>query len=208
MSPADDELSQPMPRIKRRGQRNERFDWHRLIRVGAMAGAVLVLWSQSHPGFALLTGAFGSLLCLLAAGGWVASLFVGERARGLKLLVVPAVAVVTGALLFFDAPLRARWSFSESAFGREVRKLPSPLPGFEGGPMGVHVPDRIGLFSIDDAYRYDNAVLFYDEVGSFTDSAGFAYLPDGLPARLDDGTLKLTRLGGSWYAFVEEYSLE
>jgi hypothetical protein len=84
--------------------------------------------------------------------------FIDARRRGQsegqarRFLVAPLGGMLVLALLFLDAPLRARWALSRSAFEDVVE-----APG-QRGP--VDQSQRIGLYQIRRVSRVGDALTF------------------------------------------------
>jgi hypothetical protein len=123
--------------------------------------------------------------------------------RGPAVLAVPVLLVLAGALVVLDVPLRARWQLSRPAFDDAVT-------GAMGSPDAVPVRDgrTIGLYRVDAATRFGDAVVFTDADGGFFGGGGFAYLPGGPVDGVQDESYErptYTDLGSGWYAWTAPF---
>jgi hypothetical protein len=176
-----------------------------VVYVAVVVGAALSLWAGSHASLSLAPLLLG--LALFGAAGFIAvmsAIALGPIARRWRwhTAVIVGVAVVAGGLSATDLPLRARWIASQSAFNREIGKLP-PLSAADGDAT-ITAPSHIGWFSISNVDPLPTGYVFTDASGGDTSDFGngFAYMPDGPIPALEDEGYQFTHLGGAWYAWV------
>jgi hypothetical protein len=163
-----------------------------------IAPAVVLLIAVSVPTGIFLPLIAARLALLIAAVLWAGRVVlyvlacVRRVAHGTPvwLVAAPLAGAVVVALVVADAPLRARWILSRTAFEAAVES---------GEPQA----GQLGLFEIRSVSRQDEAVWFTEtHTGLFT-SGGFAYLPDGPSQSAGMGEWSEYRhLGGPWYAWT------
>lgn len=172
---------------------------------------IAVLYAYSVPGSAFLVLLIVFWLILGALAVWLVRLvafFVG-RMRGRSagsskwFVLAPVGALILGLLLWADVPLRARWELSRGDFEKAARAV-------QRGEFHGDLSDsrRLGLFTVTDIQPVRTGVLFYEATGDFLDDAGFAYLPQGPSADLENGGFEAPQfrsLGGGWYAWTASW---
>jgi hypothetical protein len=166
----------------------------------------LLLWSTSYPGN-LGPGVVVSAAAVLLLGGLWTFRFVrwlpARHAGGwLRWAIAPAMVAVALVLIVAHVPLRLRFEEGRSEFERVTRSL-EPRGGFDDWEP-LDVPDMIGTYEITYGFQVGRNVILYEAHGWFFDDAGFAYLPDGVDPRLENGSFEAPRfisLGGGWYAW-------
>lgn len=175
--------------------------------LAAAVGGGMVVWAASLPGSSILLLA-GAFWAWVAAGLlWVglAVFRLGDHLRSRRPrpwwgIVAPVVIVVVSVgLTAVDAPLRARWAVSRSAFAAAADDTDR---GSEADP--VVVPDRLGTYRVSGAHVLDGGLFFTTEGGGGLMSAeGFAHLPDGPSERHRTQYEGVTfrALGDGWYAW-------
>lgn len=162
----------------------------------------LVFLSLSHPTLSLGSFLLGAVTfcgaCGLALARGVLAAERPARHWHWPLIVAAVYIAATVACYATDAPVRARFVASESAFQRAVDALPPP-----GSAKQISVPSHIGLFAISRADAHSDGYLFYDaDGGDFSDTgAGIAYLPRGVTGSLPQQDA-FTHLKGPWYAWI------
>lgn len=175
----------------------------------ALLLVIALLWLLSYPGGSLGLGLATGFALLVVLILWAVrgAFWTRNRGRGdatgnpLVFAIVPVGLVVVCLLAFTSAPLKARFSLAKGDFEDQVAAAPPAT-----GPTEVaefEVPDRIGSFDVDKAFRQGDAVVF-EVPGGFFSTVGFAYLPSGAFDELDDGDLDnvtFTHLTGDWYTF-------
>lgn len=188
-----------------------RVPWIVFDLVVAAAGGLL-LWAFSVPAFALVPTLVATGVLAVAGIVWVVWLAVARPRRWRQLLgfaVAPAMVTVVVLLLATGVPLQARWAKSRDAFNQVVKALPAATAAASGDRwISIDVPSTIGGYRISCAYRVPGGVVFYEEHGSGLDDAGFAYLPDGPTASLENGSFEsptFRRLGKGWYAWTASW---
>jgi hypothetical protein len=104
--------------------------------------------------------------------------------------VVPALALVVGALVLFDAPLHARYRLSRPAMDAAARRVVA----HPGQARSIH---RIGLWPTDRVETIPGGMRFTVSGAGFLDPGGLAYSPTREPANVggEDG---YTHLDGPW----------
>ncbi len=177
-----------------------------------VAATLAILYSWSVPGFHLLVALFAGYALFGAVIVWVLRLvgFVVARRRqrttgkGKWFALAPLGAAAVSALLWVDAPLRLRWTLSRDAFERVVYQVQRG-----DGAAERQVPfGRLGLYEVLSVMKVETGVLFYEKTGNFLDDAGFAYLPSGPSADLENGSFEnpqFRSLGGGWYAWTASW---
>ncbi|MGC5021853.1 hypothetical protein [Micromonospora sp. DT47] len=174
-----------------------------------VAGAGILLWAFSFPGYAVFVAAGGLAVLGVAALLWVvgAQLSYGSgRTWPWWLPIAPVMAVVVLALLVTGVPLRARWALSRAAFETVVAEMPASTAATRFDR--VDAPATIGGYRIISAYLVPGGVVFYEAHGAFFDDAGFAYLPGGPSPTLGNGSFEsptFRPLGGGWYRWTASW---
>jgi hypothetical protein len=172
------------------------------ITVGCLAGALVLLIALSHATAELNLAVIGGGLIGLAV---VVALAAGpRRGEGWRWVVVLVALVVLGAAYGTQAPLRARWTVSQSAFDRILTTLPPTVGSTWSRPGQAAVTGRLGLYRVSEIDIVPAGYLFRDPDGgqlSHTGVGGFAYLPAGPGSVPADQKLVLTHLRGPWYAY-------
>lgn len=175
----------------------------------ALALVLALLWLLSYPGGSLALGLATGVALLAVFITWAVRGAAWARNRGqgeatgnpLVFAIVPIGLVVVCLLAFTSAPLKARFSLAKGDFEDQVAAAPPETGVTEVAEF--EVPDRIGSFDVDKAYRQGDAVVF-EVPGGFFSNVGFAYLPSGEFDELDSGDLDnvtFTHLTGPWYTF-------
>ena len=178
------------------------------------AGLGLWLWAGSVPGFGFSPWLAAALALGLLGLGWTlrAGTFVWARRRHRAtgsagwFAVAPAAVLLGLTLIVLDVPLRARFTASRGAFEALVDRAPPPTARADW--VDFAVPERVGTYRINNAYRVGDAVIFYESTGAFIDDAGFAYLPNGPFDELDTGWFEgpqFRSLGHPWYAWTASW---
>lgn len=172
--------------------------------------ALGLLWSFSVPGvmadLSLASQAMLGIACVVWIA-WLAGYVLARRKRERTVtarwfLVAPAAGVMVFALMYFNAPLRARWHLSRASFASISRQALNE-PSFSS-----NAPQRIGLYDVTIVHKRGAAVIFYEGNGSLSDDAGFAYLPDGPFPELENSNFErpeFRHLGGPWYAWTASW---
>jgi hypothetical protein len=173
--------------------------------VAAAAGCLL--WAFSVPGFSAILAGAALLVLGLATPLWAAGAEALRRVGwSWWFLVAPAMGMAVIALLVAGMPLQARWALGRGAFETVVDDLPETPIGSERTVL--HVPARLGSYRIIAAYHVPGGVLFYEANGALFNDAGFAYLPDGPTASLENGSFEspvFRHLGGPWYSWTASW---
>jgi hypothetical protein len=172
------------------------------ITVGCVAGASVLLVAMSHATAELeLAAVGGGLIVVAVAVALAAGPRRGERWHWVLVLLT---LLLIGAAYQTQAPLRARWAVSESAFDRMLTALPPTIGSTWSQPGHAPVSGRVGLYRVSEIDIVPAGYMFDDpDGGQLSDSgqAGFAYLPAG-PASVPPAQgLVLTHLRGSWYSY-------
>ena len=152
------------------------------------------LYAVSAPGWYFELTLAVIAAWLLVGAGWLVSVAARViRRRRLEWAdgVVPALALVVGALVFFDAPLHARYRLSRSAMDAAATRVVA----HPGQARTIH---RIGLWPTDRVERIPGGMRFTVSGAGFLDAVGFAYSPSGEPARVGGEDI-YTHLDGPWY---------
>ncbi|WP_144069999.1 hypothetical protein [Nonomuraea indica] len=89
----------------------------------------------------------------------------------------PLIVVLTGGLLYLDAPMLARFTLSRPALDAAARTVS------QGGPL-PRDDEWIGLFPVEGAERIPGGLFFAVEGAGLIGSTGFAYSPDGEPPQV------------------------
>lgn len=165
-------------------------------------------WCFSYPGVSFLV-IFVFLFSALLVPVWI-SLMRNDR-RGHIPRRVWAVGPALSGLLFLlvitSVPVRARFLAAQGAFDEQVANL-EPAGTYTDWEHLVDVPDRLGTFRITRTGQVGNAVIFYEQTGSFLDDAGFAYLPDGPTEELATPWFEapsFRHLWGDWYTWTASW---
>jgi hypothetical protein len=172
------------------------------ITVGCLAGAIALLTALSHATAELELAVVGGGLIGVAV---VVALAAGPR-RGERWhwVVVLVTLVLVGAAYETQAPMRARWAVSQSAFDRMLTTLPPTVGSTWSRPGQAPVTGRVGLYRVSEIDIVPAGYLFRDPDGgqlSHTGVGGVAYLPAGPGSVPADQRLVLTHLRGPWYAY-------
>jgi hypothetical protein len=195
--------------IRGRVRRPPRLLFHLLL----LGPAGVLLYAASAPGGHFLLavialwvlGAF-VIVWLVRLGLYVAAVHRGTHGGSHRwFLLAPIIAVMAVGLVWADVPLRVRWLGSKSAFEEAVTMAPHPTERDAWVPFAVD--DRLGSYTIDQAVRVGDGVLFFEATGSFLDHAGFAYLPSGPfdELQLPLESPEFRSLGGGWYAWTASW---
>ncbi|MEV0587714.1 hypothetical protein [Nonomuraea sp. NPDC050310] len=167
-----------------------------LLTAGAATAAALVTWwATSIPG-----GWFGGLLAagtawLVVGLAWLAGLVtvLALRLRPARLwswAVAPVLLVATYGLVKADVPLLVRFHLSEPALTAFASS------GFTAGVQGASV----GLYDIEFAENLPEGALLVVRDSGFIDRYGFAWFPEGVPAKPDPTAYE--HLSGDWYVYT------
>jgi len=170
-----------------------------------------LLYAYSFPGVSFIVLVIAGWVVLGASVVWLVRLvvFFARRNRGRStgtakwFLLAPLGALLTGLLVWADAPLRARWELSRGDFERSARAVQRGK--FHGAMTDSR---RLGLYTVTDIQPVKTGILFYEATGDFLDDAGFAYLPGGPSADLENGGFEAPQfrsLGGGWYAWTASW---
>jgi hypothetical protein len=186
-----------------------RWPFHLML----LAPTLAVLYAWSFAGTHFVLAVFAGYALAAAALVWFLR-FVGHlvmrwrrsaRGNAWWFVIAPLGAAAVGVLLWFDAPLRVRWAGSRGAFERVAQQV---IEGDRSTEVSEPFDRRLGLYRVASVWRVKNGVLFYDSVGSLSNDAGFAYLPDGPSPRLENGLFESPQfrpLGGGWYAWAASW---
>jgi hypothetical protein len=179
-----------------------------LLALGA-AGAVVLLWAGSFPGWPLAAGVVFSVL-VIAGVLLVSGVVPPAPARWLRPLGVVAavvVVVVGGVLVERSAggALEARFTASRPAFEALVADS-GPVPRTVADhwlPFPGTCPTQLGSYRIAECHAFTGGFMFLQERDALSDDAGFAYAPHGLPAKGEQALSAngFTHLDGPWYAW-------
>lgn len=182
----------------------------RLFHLALVIPTLIWLWSWSVPGFNFLLWTTSALALGIGAILWGGRLLTYLLARfrgrqtggGQRFLVAPVCGVLALGLVIADAPLEARWALSRADFDAvvDVALTDDTYSSIED--------QRLGLYTVTHVYRVGDAVIFYERTGSFSDDAGFAYLPDGPFPELESSGFErpqFRHLGGPWYAWTASW---
>ena len=176
----------------------------RLFWIGLFGALVCTtLYATSVPGWYFFLSLVVLGAWVLVGLGWIVS--IGARAlarRSLFVLspavfVAPALAVVVAALVWFDVPLHARYRLSRPAMDAAARKVVAH-------PEQARRMHRIGLWPTDRVEPIRGGMRFAVSGAGFLDAQGFAYSPDGEPARVGAEDV-YTHLDGPWYVWDESW---
>ena len=131
---------------------------------------------------------------VVIGGGW--TLFFVLRLLTLRApsawWLVPPLALAAGyAIGTTDAGLALRLALCEPRLRAYAEAVPP-------GDAVAHEPERVGLFSVDEAWEHEGAVYLFTSWG-FLNRHGVAYNPDGArpPERI-----RTHHLFGPWYQFT------
>jgi hypothetical protein len=186
-----------------RVRRHWQWFFHGVI---AILGALL-LWSHSVPGVIILLEAGVGLALLVMVviwACWVVVAVIRRRRWRREFALAPAIGILIVALLAADVPLQVRWALSRGSFARTVSSLSSG----PGADSYVDAPTRIGTYRITSVESVPGGFLFYEANGLLFDDAGFAYLPNGPSADLENTNFEspnFTHLGGPWYSWTASW---
>ena len=177
----------------------------------------LALHAASFPaGWESMWLWFASLPILAAAGVWALRVITylvarsKRRAAGSawRFLIAPAMGLLLVGLIATSVPLRVRWWQGRGDFERALASAPAASTDRTEW-TNFDVPESLGTYTIIDADRVGEAVIFAEATGSgVLDDAGFAYLPSGPFQELDTGWFESPRfvaLGGGWYAWTASW---
>lgn len=181
-----------------------------LLALGA-AGAGVLLWAGSFPGWPLTAGVIISVL-VVAAVLLVSGVVPPAPARWLRPLGVVAavvVVVVGGVLVQRSAggALQARFMASRPAFDSLVAASgPVPLEAADHWlPFPGACPKQLGSYRIAECHAFTGGFMFLQARNAWGDDAGFAFAPRGLPTTNDGGQALpasgFRHLDGPWYAW-------
>lgn len=182
----------------------------RLFHLILVLPALVWLWAWSVPGFDFLLWMPSAMALGVGAVVWGVRLLTYLIARlqrqpttgGRRFFVAPVCGAVALALVIADVPLKARWIASRSSFEDVVDNVLADDDFTFGDDQ------RLGLYTVIHVYREGDAVIFYERTGSFSDDAGFAYLPNGPFPELENGGFErpeFRHLGGAWYAWTASW---
>lgn len=175
----------------------------------AALGALALLVAAGAPGTAWAVGLLAAVVLLACALVWAIRLLtfaiaaIRRRPTGAArgFAVAPLGGLIVVALLWTHVPLRVGFAVSRPAFDRAAaaaRRTDQDTFGSQ----------RIGAYEITQVVHEGDAILFYEANGAFMDDAGFAYLPHGPTADLENAGFEnpqWTHLGGRWYAWVASW---
>lgn len=195
------------------------WDWRELFRRPPrrlfhgvlVATGIVVLWAFSFPGVHFIAVIPCIWIVGVAAITWTVRgvTYLVARRKGKAhgsawwFALAPLGAVALGALLSASVPLRLRWEFSKSAFDKAVEDVRS-----DPEVWSAWNPRRIGMYKVNVVRVVPQGILFYDDVGSFIDDAGFAYLPEGPSDDMASGIFEHPQwfaLGDHWYAWTASW---
>jgi hypothetical protein len=147
--------------------------------------------------------------------------FGESLALAASLLIFAGLWIVVSALVFWPSPSANRsavcwWLAADAAFvlafvlvvtnvGLLVRlRLNEPwlaerVAQIHRGDAGSREPGAVGLFIVDRVDEHDGAVYFFTSGYGFMDSAGVAFIPEGVQAH--GRICRIRHLFGSWYTF-------
>jgi hypothetical protein len=176
-----------------------------------VATGVIVLWAFSFPGVHFIAVIPCIWIVAIATITWAVRgvTYLVARRHGTAsgsawwFALAPLGAVVLGALLSASVPLRLRWELSKPAFDDAVEEVRSDPEGWSTWTRG-----RIGMYTVNVVRVVPQGILFYDDVGSFIDDAGFAYLPEGPSDDMVSGVFENPQwfaLGDHWYAWTASW---
>jgi hypothetical protein len=178
------------------------------------ACAVLTLWlfwAASRPGYDITEddAALPRLLLFGCAVVWLVrliALLVRRERPGRWWAIAPLAGLTVGAMMFWDAPLHARFALARGELGgvaRSVLAAPDPTAAAaQRGDLG-----RVGSYRVQHIEVADGAVFFLVGHGNaFVGDTGFAYVPPA--AQIPEGTpyvRVLHHLGGPWYTWTQHH---
>lgn len=175
--------------------------------------SLVVLWAYSFPGVHVLALVPCSWIVAIAALTWLVrgATYARWRRRradacagsALWFAAAPLGALLLALLLAANLPLRARWQASKSSFQDAVVDIRA-----DRASRARWQQRNVGTYAITNVRMVQGAVIFYEKTGSFLDDAGFAHLPDGPSAAIEDGTFENPRwhaLGDDWYAWTASW---
>lgn len=134
------------------------------------------------------------------------------KSKILLAIFLPVLTVIVGLVVYWFlaangpvAPSREKWPQSVAAFDALIKTMPS-APAEKSEWVPFEVPNRVGSYDLQTtAYRVQSGAIFYDTTGTgLLDDAGFAYLPNGPDASLENGSFEspqFKHLGGPWYSW-------
>ena len=165
-----------------------------------------MFWSASRPAIDLIDDdyALPRLLLFGCAVVWLARLIatlVRRERPGAWWAIAPICGLVVGALLFWHAPLHARFALAQgelSGVARSVLAAPDPsAAAAQRGDLG-----RVGTYRVYRVEAVDGVALFlFSHAGGTVGRTGIAYLPTGqVPQTLSD-VRSFEHLRGPWYAW-------
>ena len=179
-----------------------------------LATALLWLWwSLGTPGFAFFPIMPLAWVILGAGLAWAVKLIamVVRRRRGeapprawSRFAAAPALVVLFMAAAWNGGALQARWALSRAAFEEKVQQAQQLDEEAEVDDLA----GRIGVYRIHVVHRVGDGVLFYEAHGSLFDDAGFAYLPKGPTADLENGGFEnpqFEHLEDDWYVWTASW---
>lgn len=174
-----------------------------VLGIGA-AGAGVLLWAASFPGWPLAAGVMISVLViagLLAVSG-------GHPPRGGARWLRPA-AVIAALLITLGGgviigrvghvALSIRFANSVADFDATAAAA-GPVPTEVADhwlPYPGECPRQIGSYEISACHGFTGGFMYYQDRDAWGDDAGFAYAPGGPPTDQSG----FTHLRGPWYAW-------
>lgn len=175
----------------------------RFSRYGMLTAAIALLIDSAWPGGTFCLASLVFFVGLVTAAVWLMRALVrmtevllgrGPWPSGPRewqaWAAVPAIALLTVALLWADVPLRLVFFASRPAMDRWAAHAMQ-------APVGTKLPDGwVGLYGVRDAERFPDGVRFFVR-WAFFDQEGWAYLPAGLPRRSGDNSYH--PVAGFWY---------
>lgn len=181
----------------------------RILHGTAAAAALVLLAAEVPPGEVWPLAVAAVWVLILCASVWsvrlathaVAAARRRPHGRWRGYLLAPFGGLVVAGLLWANVPMRVGFAVSRPSFDRAAASR---------GRTDQDTIDsqRIGVYEITQVTRSGDAILFYEANGSFSDDAGFAYLPEGPTDELENTGFERpqwTHLGGHWYAWVASW---
>jgi hypothetical protein len=173
----------------------------RLAWIGLLGALVCTtLYAVSAPGWYFELTLAVVVAWILLGAAWLVSV-VGRVIRRRRLepadAVVPALAVVVGALVLLDAPLHARYRLSRSAMDAAAERVIA----HPGQARTIH---HIGFWPTDRVEKIPGGMRFTVAGAGFLDPGGFAYSARGEPASVGSEDV-YTHLDGPWYLWDESW---
>ncbi len=174
------------------------------VLIGTWSAALAITWAGSYPDGGLVAALVAVLLVGLTGLAWLV-LATSELLRrriplAVTMTVIPMLVIGgAGVAARIELPLLARFALSRPAFDQVIADRG------EAGP-GAPCPSRIGSYRILSCRTIGSDTYFTERGGSFLNSVGFVYLPDGAPADPPSTTsITYGQLRGPWYTFVEAW---